>query len=267
MMVFGNRFNAQHEVRHMRRRIGIVPGVLVVLALLHAALAAAQEAEGPRMTGTVHLRGGETLQGIILAAEFGVADRDGIGEIFTDGGAIRLSVQGKDQDIPASEIAEIVADWQDAGDETKSDWVIASITITKKTGEKVTGKPTWFMHASYAKIEVEGELVRVSAFPLGRNFDPDKLVVRVVLGEAAAAPAPAPAPGTPGPTEPVVAPGTPTPVPGTPTTGTRTVDPGVVTPPPAPTPRPGEKPASVALTIQCPKCGEFITVDLAGYAR
>jgi len=186
-----------------------------------------------------------------------VADSDGIGETLENGGAIKLTVQGKEVEVPAREMSTIEVEWKNQGDEKKADWQITSMTITKGNGEKVTGKPTWLLHASFVKMDVGGKQERVAAFPLGRTFDPNKLVDKITLGEGAGAATPAGGRSTEGPAPTTTAPTTAAPGPG-PTT--------VVSRPPLPTTS-GSKPAAVALTIQCPKCGEFITVDLAGYAR
>ena len=150
------------------------------------------QAAGPPMWGTVEFRDGRSLTGAILAAEFGVADKDGIGQMFEGGGSIKLAVDREETEVAAGEISQVAADWQDLGDEDRVNWQIVAITITKRDGEQVTGKPTWFMHASYVRMQVEGQLERAAAFPLGRNFDPDKLAARIVLHAEGEEPPPPP---------------------------------------------------------------------------
>ncbi len=263
----------------MKRKVGVALVLLVVCVVAYAALAVAQETEKPPLMGTVYFQDGRSITGKIHTAEFGVAEFDGIGESITDRGSIKLEVEGKERLFPADDISSIEAQWKNLGDEKKKDWQITSMTITTKDGQKVTGKPTWLLHASYVKIEKEsGETERVGAFPLGRTFDPKNLLVKVVLGKEAAPPT---APGTRA-TPPTTAPTTaPTTTPAT-APGATAATPPTTTPATAPTPpirpptttpvRPpvtvaAGTPVTVAITLQCPKCGQFITVDIPAQAR
>ncbi|MFQ6098152.1 MAG: hypothetical protein ACE5O2_10540 [Armatimonadota bacterium] len=264
------------------------------------------EPAGKPLMGKVTLYDGRTFEGDIQFAEFGViGDGDGVGSRMPEGGSMRIVVGEEKVTVPASEIASIEAKWENKGDEAKADWQIEQITIVKRDGSTLIGKPDWKLPASSLRIvTAEGEQpTRIHAFPLGRTFDEKNLLVKVELtGEAAEAPAaPAPAPPTPGPEKPAeaekpgeaekpsaegvpapkpaVAPKPPAapPVPAAPKPevtkpseatpgGASTVAPAAPRGPAAPTAA-APTPIGLTLTIVCPHCGKPMTIDLAAWLR
>ncbi|MCK4325100.1 MAG: hypothetical protein KAW89_11250, partial [Armatimonadetes bacterium] len=82
------------------RKINLVTLVLVIGSLALGVSAFAQEAS--KLEGTVYLRGGQTLSGVIRIAELGVVPGSGIGTLLGQGGAFTVEVDGEDQTVPAS---------------------------------------------------------------------------------------------------------------------------------------------------------------------
>lgn len=259
--------------------------VLVVVILATAALASAQPAA--LMQGTVLLKGGQTLSGNIKAAELGAMDGNGVGTNLTDNGALAVKTDdGTVIRIPAADIAIFEAEWEESTEPGGNPWIIKALKVTKRDGTVIAGMPDWFMHASSVAVETApGDIKRVHAFPLAKDFAPDNLLVRVQIAQPAATP---PAPITPAPTTPppttiptptvptptapaptVPAPTVPTPTVPTPTIPTpiepvpATTTPAPVTGPPAPTTvedvhvLPSQ---DIVMTLRCPQCGEPITL-------
>ena len=191
------------------------------MVLLGAALliwgcfpAAAQDAAG-EFRGTVVLRSGETLSGVIKLAEFGVVLGSGVGSLRQEYGSLRLTTAEGDVTIPARDINIVDADWANQGTEDQPKWVIERITVTRNDGSKIEGTPTWLLHCSTASVELENrQTKRVHAFPLAqKDFTPDSFIKRIVIGEAPAeapaAPAEAPAAPAEAPAAPAEAPAAP----------------------------------------------------------
>ncbi|MDI9582964.1 MAG: hypothetical protein QM473_01915 [Acidobacteriota bacterium] len=198
------------------------------MVLLGAALliwgcfpAAAQDAAG-EFRGTVVLRSGETLSGVIKLAEFGVVLGSGVGSLRQEYGSLRLTTAEGDVTIPARDINIVDADWANQGTEDQPKWVIERITVTRNDGSKIEGTPTWLLHCSTASVELENrQTKRVHAFPLAqKDFTPDSFIKRIVIGEAPAeapaAPAEAPAAPAEAPAAPAEAPAAPAEAPAAP---------------------------------------------------
>ncbi|MFQ6096875.1 MAG: hypothetical protein ACE5O2_04050 [Armatimonadota bacterium] len=135
------------------------------------------------MRGTVALRGGQRLSGEIEAAQFGVVDGVGIGSRLPDGGHIRLETGGAITDLPARDIRSVEAVWRDRGLGGQSDWRIESLHVVTRDGTRLTGRPTWKLHATVVQVRPVGadKPVRIRALPMGRMFDPDNLLVRIEI--------------------------------------------------------------------------------------
>ncbi|MEI6502632.1 MAG: hypothetical protein WCP21_16605, partial [Armatimonadota bacterium] len=88
-----------------------LPYLLLAVALLTVTAALAQDAAP--LTGTVTFRSGQTLTGIIKAADLGIMDGTGVGTNLSGNGAIKITVNGQAQRIPAASIASIEATWVD----------------------------------------------------------------------------------------------------------------------------------------------------------
>ena len=261
--------------------------VLVVVILATAALASAQPAA--LMQGTVLLKGGQTLSGNIKAAELGAMDGNGVGTNLTDNGALAVKTDdGTVIRIPAADIAIFEAEWEESTEPGGNPWIIKALKVTKRDGTVIAGMPDWFMHASSVAVETApGDIKRVHAFPLAKDFAPDNLLVRVQIAQPAAMPpAPTPpAPITPAPITPAPitpAPTTPPPTIPTPTVPAPTVPtPTIPTPiePVPTTPAPVTGPPvtaphapttvedvhvlpsqDIVVTLRCPQCGEPITL-------
>jgi len=248
---------------------------LTILAavLLLASLALAQEPAN--LAGTITFRSGETLSGVIKAADLGIMDGTGVGTGLNGFGSIKINISGVKQTIPAASIKTIEATWVDKSTPEEPSWEISELRVTTADGKQLVGKPDWHMHATNVSVQLpSGETKRVHAFPLGgADFSPNNLIAKIELGVVAApAPAPttlAPAPTTPAPTTPAPttpAPTTPAPTTPAPTTPapTATVD---VAPTPAPTtPAPATVAAVVAAQAATAKPGEpmVIRVPIAG---
>ncbi len=226
--------------------------ILVLAITAVGCLAYAQDA--PRLQGNVYLKGGQVLSGNIKSAELGFRDGTGTGvgsDLAGNGGlAIKLA-DGAVVRVPASEISAIEAKWEQVPVAGRNPWQVSELKATKRDGTVVSGTPDWFMHASSVAVETEaGDIKRVHAFPLARDFSPDNLVVRIELGQV-----------------------TPTPTPITPvteTTATTTVTPTPTTTTTTPTTTTSMEVTEahvlpsqdIVVTLRCPNCGETITLLL-----
>ncbi|MGE5532512.1 MAG: hypothetical protein ACM3VW_10400 [Bacteroidota bacterium] len=184
-----------------------LPYLLLALALLCLTAACAQDAAAP-LTGTVTFRSGQTLTGVIKAADLGIMDGTGVGTNLSGNGAIKININGQAQRVPAANIASIEATWVDKSRPEEPGWEISELKIVTKDGQTLIGKPGWHMHATNVSIQLpSGETKRVHAFPLaGPDFKPENLIAKIDLTATAAAVAPAPtAPATVEPVAPVVA--------------------------------------------------------------
>ncbi len=255
------------------RRIAVIVAALVILSV---AAVAAQDAAS-ELHGKVYLRGGETYEGVIQTAEWGVVDGAGIGANRT---YMAVKVNGELVKVPITDIATIEADWQQAGPEGAKKWQIASLAITKKDGTKVSGGVDWLLHESAVDVlQADGTIVRHHAFPIANpEFDASQLLAKVELGSAVTpggGTAPAgggttPAGGGTAPAGGGTAPaggGTAPAGGGTAPAGGGTAPAGGGTAPLTGPPGPGGTPAVMTITIICPHCGEKITVELPVIAR
>ncbi|MBU0608850.1 MAG: hypothetical protein KKI08_13265 [Armatimonadetes bacterium] len=218
---------------------------LTILAavLLLASLALAQEPAN--LAGTITFRSGETLSGIIKAADLGIMDGTGVGTGLNGFGSIKINISGVKQTIPAASIKTIEATWVDKSTPEEPSWEISELRVTTADGKVLVGKPDWHMHATNVSVQLpSGETKRVHAFPLGgADFSANNLIAKIELGVVAA---PAPTPTTPVPTTP--APITPAPTTPAPTT----LAPAPTTPAPAPTTPAPTTPAPTTLAPTTP---------------
>ena len=261
------------KVRIMRKTILLT---LVLLMVVAASVAHAQIVEEvPDIRGTVYLRGGQVLSGVIRLGQLGVMPGAGIGTLLPEGGWFTVRVGETERTVPAVELARMEATWANRGTEQEPQWKIQTIVLTTTGGEIIAGQPVWALHASETSIE-GGPTIH--AFPLaGTDFSADNLIARIVLGEEAlpaelpaeelpteAAPpeevAPEEAPAeavTPEPTEePVEAP--PLFITEPAEEITLTIPPVTVATGPAAI---GE--GSYTLTIACPDCGKKIKITIS----
>ncbi len=170
--------------------------LVVVATVLLGVSAFAQEAS--KLEGTVYLRSGQTLSGVILSARLGIIADAEIGTLG-GGGAFTVEVDGEDQTVPASDLKMMEASWVNLGTEQDPIWRIEQITLTTQDGERIVGKPTWLIHAS--QVTIEGQPT-VQAFPLaGTDFSPDNFISKIVLGEPLPGEVPPPAEEAPTPAE------------------------------------------------------------------
>ncbi|MGQ9730867.1 MAG: hypothetical protein ACUVX8_06275 [Candidatus Zipacnadales bacterium] len=249
---------------------------IFLLVLLLAAIAVGQDAE---LSGKVYLQGGQTYEGIIEVAEFGVVDGAGIGtERSPTNDYLSVQVDGEQVRVPVSDIAIVEADWQKTGVEGAEKWQVQSLTITRKDGTKVSGRLHWLLHETPVRVRAaDGTIARAHAFPVASaDFDPANLLVKIELGAAVSAGGTAtePTPTTPEPTGPTTAPpgesgtaGSETPA--KPSDTTLPAEGAAV----KPTLPAGEAsaalgvPATLTLTVVCPKCGEKIVVEVTVNAK
>lgn len=229
----------------------ILPIVLALLAVLTVAWA-----QDNAFTGTVTLRNGQTLSGIIKSADLGIMDGAGIGTNLAGNGAFRVTVDGQTQRITADKIALVEVKWQDKSTPEEPRWEITELKITTTDGKVIVGKPAWYMHATNVSVQLpSGETKRVHAFPLaGPDFSADNLIAKIEIGKAVtptvetpATPATPAAPTTPA-TPAVETPATPTTptTPATPATPTSPATPAVETPAAPATPATPATPAVAA---------------------
>lgn len=250
---------------------------VTVLMVLCVATASA-DFIGPRLEGTATLRSGDSYTGVILTARLGIVDGAEIGSSLKDGGYISLKTDGAEERVQATDIASLQADWAQAGTPDDPKWKISQLTIVTKDGRTLAGSPTWLVHATSLVIELpDGTQKKVYAFPMaGPSFSPDKLLTRLVLGEA-----PAPSPTEATTTEPTVTVITPPPTTTEPTTTEPattepattevvTIEPITLGPPPTTAPPVVEavgegvvlagEPAVITFVITCPYTGKPIKV-------
>ncbi|MGI5818651.1 MAG: hypothetical protein ACOX9R_11205 [Armatimonadota bacterium] len=168
---------------------------VVLLACLVATGAVAQDFLGPRLDGTVTLRGGEQVSGVILTAQLGIVDGAEIGSRLRDGGYIAVRVDGDERRMNATEIASVDVEWSQTGTEADPKWKITNLSVTTQSGEVVSGQPAWLVHATSLIVQTEdGTQQKIYAFPMaGSNFSPDNLMTSISLAPVAA-PAEEPAP-------------------------------------------------------------------------
>ena len=100
-----------------------LPAIALLICLV-ATGALAQEYMGPRLDGTVTLRGGQQVSGVILTAQLGIVDGAEIGSRLRDGGYIAVKVNGDERRVNASDIAAIDVVWSQTGTETDPKWKI-----------------------------------------------------------------------------------------------------------------------------------------------
>lgn len=170
-------------------------GKLLLMALLASTFVAgawAADYAGPRLEGTVTLRSGQTISGLILTAKLGIVDGAEIGSRLHDGGYIAIKTEDdQERRVPATEIASMHVEWAQTGAADAPKWKITNLSITTTSGEVVTGTPAWLVHATSLIIEEpDGTQRKLYAFPLaGSNFSPDNLMTDLVIGAVEAAPA------------------------------------------------------------------------------
>ena len=232
--------------------------LVVVATVLLGVSAFAQEAI--KLEGTVYLRSGQTLSGVIRIAELGVVPGSGIGTLLGQGGAFTVEVDGEDQTVPASDLKMLEASWVNAGTEQDPRWRIEQITLTTGDGEKVVGKPTWLIHAS--EVSIEGQPA-IHAFPLaGTDFSPDNFISKIVLGEPLPEEVPPTAEEAPAPAEeaPLAVEEAPAIVIGPPEE--------ISLPPPLVSEVVGNiiGEGEMSFTITCPECGKKIRITITASA-
>ncbi len=240
--------------------------VILISTLVIGSAAFAQEGAEP-LKGTVYLRGGQVLSGVIRIAELGVVPGSGIGTLLGEGGEFTVRVDDKTETVKAAGLAALEADWANEGTEQDPRWKIQQITLTTKAGATIVGKPTWLIHAS--EVSIEGQPA-VHAFPLaGTDFSPDNFITKIVLGEPLPAETPpAELPPPPAETPPVVTPAVEAPPAEAPPAETPPGEVVVSLPPPLVT----EAPATVigegemSFTITCPECGKKIRITIKAEA-
>ena len=174
---------------------------LVMLMVVAVAGAYAQlEEEVPEVRGTVYLRSGQTLSGVIRLAELGVLPGAGVGTLLPNGGSFKVRVGEVERTVPAAELVSMEATWANEGTDAEPVWKIQKMVIMTLAGETIVGQTTWDLHASETSIQ-GGPTIH--AFPLaGTDFSPDNLIARIVLGEELPAELPpAEAPAEAGPEE------------------------------------------------------------------
>lgn len=238
------------------------------------------------MQGTVYLRGGEQVSGIIKVAEMGVMDGTGIGTDLANNGAIAVkTASGATERIPAENIATVEATWEEVKEDNITRWQITQLAVTKRDGTQVSGVPNWFMHATSVSVEQpDGKVIRMHAYPHSKDFSPENLLKKIELAEAPAAPEPTkpePEPEEakpaaeetqPEPAKPEEAAEEEKPTPTAPEEEVKTPEPTVeITPRPeaeeeAHAPKVSEvhvlPSQDVVITLTCPNCGETITLLL-----
>ena len=167
---------------------------VAMLTCLVASAAMAQDFVGPRLEGTVTLRSGQEISGVILTAQLGIVDGAEIGSRLRDGGYIAVKVDGDEQRVDATNIAAVDVEWSQTGTEEDPKWKITQLSVTTQDGQVITGQPAWLVHATSLIVELpDGTQKKIYAFPMaGSNFSPDNLMTKIVL-QPAAAPAEEPA--------------------------------------------------------------------------
>ncbi|NLO06842.1 MAG: hypothetical protein GX131_13540 [candidate division WS1 bacterium] len=159
---------------------------LLAVTLLTCAMAAgalAAEFAGPRLDGTVTLRSGETISGVILTAQLGIVDGAEIGSRLRDGGYIAVRTEAGERNIAATDVAAIDVEWQQTGAAEDPKWKIGNLSVTTTSGEVISGQPAWLVHATSLIVEEEdGTQRKIYAFPMaGGSFSPDNLMAGLSL--------------------------------------------------------------------------------------
>ncbi len=155
--------------------------LMVLMVTLAAGVAYGQvEGVGP-LVGTVYLRSGQVLHGVIRVAELGVVPGAGIGTLLPNRGSFIVDVNGTERMVAADELASMEATWSNEGTEEEPHWKIQQLTLTTQAGEVIAGQPIWLLHAS--EVSIEGGPT-IHAFPLaGTDFSADNLISKIVIGE------------------------------------------------------------------------------------
>ncbi|MFO7946212.1 MAG: hypothetical protein R6V19_05330 [Armatimonadota bacterium] len=257
---------------------------ILVIAIAVVGLTTCAFAQADGLQGTVYLRGGDSFSGNIKVAEMGVMDGSGIGTDLANNGAIAVkTASGSVQRVPADNIATLEATWKEVEEGGRTQWQITELTVTKRDGTQITGTPDWFMHATSVAVEqADGEVARVHAYPLSKDFSPENLLKKIELAEAPAQPQPTteePEDAKPEPEPTTEKPQTEKPEPEPTDEKAQTEKPE----PEAPetsieiTPQPGGAEGEhapeisdihvmpsqdVVITLSCPNCGETITLLL-----
>jgi len=167
---------------------------LLMVALLASGLVAgawAADYAGPKLEGTVTLRSGETISGLILTAQLGIVDGAEIGSRLRDGGYIAVKTEdGEERRVNATDVAAMEVQWAQTGTDEAPKWKITDLSITTTSGEVISGTPAWLVHATSLVIEeADGTQRKLYAFPMaGSNFSPDNLMTDLIIGEATAPP-------------------------------------------------------------------------------
>ncbi len=179
------------------RTTSTLPAVILLICLI-ATGALAQDFMGPKLEGTVTLRGGQQIAGVILTAQLGIVDGAEIGSRLRDGGYIAVKVDGDERRVNATDIAAINVDWSQTGTAEDPKWKITSLSVSTRSGEAITGQPAWLVHATSLIVETpDGTQKKIYAFPMaGSNFSPDNLMASISLT------GPAPDTGEPATAEP-----------------------------------------------------------------
>jgi len=138
-------------VQPRMRQANVLAGVLLASAWLPAL---GQDAAG-ELSATITLRSGETLQGTIKLAEFGVISGSSIGTLQPEYGAIELNVAGNRTSIPARDIRAVQAEWRNEGSAETGEapnWVITKMVVTEIDGTQVIGTPTWRLRGGHRAL-------------------------------------------------------------------------------------------------------------------
>ncbi|MFW5867891.1 MAG: hypothetical protein ACOCX2_08755 [Armatimonadota bacterium] len=181
--------------------------MLLAVAMLTCLVASgvmAQDFVGPRLEGTVTLRSGEEISGVILTAQLGIVDGAEIGSRLRDGGYIAVKVDGDERRVDAPNIAAVDVEWSQTGTEEDPKWKITELNVATQDGEVVTGQPAWLVHATSLIVQLEdGTQKKIYAFPMaGSNFSPENLMTAVSLQPVTEVPAEEPAAEEPAAEEP-----------------------------------------------------------------
>jgi len=241
--------------------------LVVVATVLLGVSVFAQDAN--KLEGTVYLRSGQTISGVIRIAELGVVPGSGIGTLLGQGGAFTVDVDGEDQTVPASNLKMLEASWANVGTEQDPIWKIEQITLTTTDGEKIAGKPTWLIHAS--EVSIEGQPA-VHAFPLaGTDFSPDNFISKIVLGESLTEEVPPTAEEIAPPAEEIAPPAEETPPAveeAPPEAPEAPAEQEILLPPPLVSQVVGNiiGEGEMSFTITCPECGKKIRITIKAEA-
>lgn len=185
--------------------------VVVMLICMTAIGTMAQDFAGPRLDGTVTLRSGQTISGLILTAQLGIVDGAEIGSRLRDGGYIAVRVNGQEQRVQATDIASVDVEWSQTGTAEDPKWKITALDVTTRDGQSFAGTPAWLVHATSLIVEeADGTQKKIYAFPMaGSNFSPDNLLASLTFGPAIAPVIETPAVQEPVTEEPVTEPAAP----------------------------------------------------------